>query len=51
MRGLLVMAIAAGVNAVICDVLDVELIAAAKTAELQAAKPGIQSQLAQINSR
>jgi len=33
-RTFLVMAIAAGVNAVICDVLDVDLINAAKTAEL-----------------
>jgi len=33
-RTFLVMAIAAGVNAAICDVLDAELIAAAKTAEL-----------------
>jgi 5-methyltetrahydrofolate corrinoid/iron sulfur protein methyltransferase len=33
-RTFLVMAIAAGVNAVICDVLDTELINAAKTAEL-----------------
>ncbi len=33
-RTFLVMAIAAGVNAVICDVLDVDLLAAAKTAEL-----------------
>ena len=33
-RTFLVMAIAAGVNAVICDVLDVDLLNAAKTAEL-----------------
>jgi 5-methyltetrahydrofolate corrinoid/iron sulfur protein methyltransferase len=33
-RTFLVMAIAAGVNAVICDVLDVDLVNAAKTAEL-----------------